>query len=131
MFFQIGVPKNFAIFTGKHLCWSLFLIKLQAFRSITLLQIDSNTGFFPVKFANFLRTLCFTEHIRWLHLSVMISVTAYILLTCIANFFLLAQNFAMTQFLSCLIREKAFFLMIRLRLNRSPTNLRFFSKINA
>ena len=21
--------KNFAIFTGKHLCWSLFLIKLQ------------------------------------------------------------------------------------------------------
>ena len=92
MFFQIVVPKNFAIFTGKHLCWSLLLIKLQAFRSTTLLQIDSNTGFFPVKFANFLRTLYFTEHIRWLHRSVMISVTAYILLTCIANFFLLAQK---------------------------------------
>ena len=25
-----GVLKNFVIFTGKHLCWSLFLIKLQA-----------------------------------------------------------------------------------------------------
>ena len=32
MFFKIGVLKNFTIFTGKHLCWSLFLIKLQAFR---------------------------------------------------------------------------------------------------
>ena len=26
MFFKIGVLKNFAIFTGKHLRWSLFLI---------------------------------------------------------------------------------------------------------
>ena len=30
MFFKIGVLKNFAIFTGRHLFWSLFLIKLQA-----------------------------------------------------------------------------------------------------
>ena len=30
MFFKIGVHKNFANFTGKHLCWSLFLKKLQA-----------------------------------------------------------------------------------------------------
>ena len=30
MFFEIGVLKNFAIFRGKRLCWSLFLIKLQA-----------------------------------------------------------------------------------------------------
>ena len=28
--FQIGVLKILVIFTGKHLCWSLFLIKLQA-----------------------------------------------------------------------------------------------------
>ena len=27
-----AVLKNFAIFTGKHLCFTLFLIKLQAFR---------------------------------------------------------------------------------------------------
>ena len=30
MFFKIGELENFIIFTGKHLCWSLFLIKLQA-----------------------------------------------------------------------------------------------------
>ena len=30
MFFEIGALKNFAIFRGKHLRWSLFLIKLQA-----------------------------------------------------------------------------------------------------
>ena len=29
-----GVLKNFVIFTGKHLCWSLFLIKLQAWKFI-------------------------------------------------------------------------------------------------
>ena len=34
MFFKIGVLKNFAIFTGKCLCWSLFLIKLQAYNFI-------------------------------------------------------------------------------------------------
>ena len=44
MFFKIGVLKNFANFTGKHLCWSLFLINLQAFRSATLLKKDFNTS---------------------------------------------------------------------------------------
>ena len=29
-----GVLKNFVIFTGKHLCWGLFLIKLQACKFI-------------------------------------------------------------------------------------------------
>ena len=46
--------KNSAIFTGKHLCWSLSLIKLQAFkfcrcfalRPPTVLKRDSNTGVF-------------------------------------------------------------------------------------
>ena len=36
MFFKIGVLKKFAMFTGKHLCWSLFLIKLQAFRCFSV-----------------------------------------------------------------------------------------------
>ena len=31
MFFEIVILKNFAIFTGKHLCWSLFFITLQVF----------------------------------------------------------------------------------------------------
>ena len=52
-----SVLKNFTKFTGKHLCWSLFLIKLKVFRSATLLKRDSNTRvFFSVKFAKVLRT---------------------------------------------------------------------------
>ena len=35
MFFKIGVLKNSAILTGKRLCWSLFLIKVQASGSYT------------------------------------------------------------------------------------------------
>ena len=30
MYGKIGGLKNFANFTGKHLCWSLFSIQLQA-----------------------------------------------------------------------------------------------------
>ena len=33
-----GVLKTFANFTGKHLCWSLFLITLLVFRPATLLK---------------------------------------------------------------------------------------------
>ena len=31
MFYKKATQKNFAIFTGEHLCWSFFLIKLQVF----------------------------------------------------------------------------------------------------
>ena len=34
MFFKVSVLKIFAIFTGKHLCWILFLIKLQDWRHL-------------------------------------------------------------------------------------------------
>ena len=43
MFFKIGVFKKFTIFREKHLCWSVLLIKLQAFWC------------FPVNIAKFLR----------------------------------------------------------------------------
>ena len=45
MFFKKGVLKNFANFIGKHLCRSLFLLKLQTLRLATLLKRDSNTVF--------------------------------------------------------------------------------------
>ena len=32
MLLKTGILKDFVIFKGKHLCWSLFLIKLLAFR---------------------------------------------------------------------------------------------------
>ena len=57
MFFKIGIFKNFAIFTGKHLCWSLFLIK--AFRPVILLKRDSNTGIFLRIIRNFKKELFF------------------------------------------------------------------------
>ena len=45
-FIKKAVLKNFAIFTWKHLCWSLCLIKLHPFTSVTLLKRNSNTGVF-------------------------------------------------------------------------------------
>ena len=33
-FFKIRILKNFANFTGKHLCWSIFVIKLQGLRQL-------------------------------------------------------------------------------------------------
>ena len=45
-FVKKGVLKNFANFTGKHLRYSLFLIKRQDFWIATLLKRDSNTGVF-------------------------------------------------------------------------------------
>ena len=41
-----GVLKSLANFTGKHLCWCTFLIKLHPIRPATLPKIDSNTGAF-------------------------------------------------------------------------------------
>ena len=38
--------KNFATFAGKHPCWSLFSMKLQAWKPATLLKRDSNTFVF-------------------------------------------------------------------------------------
>ena len=46
MIFKIGVLKNFAIFTEKYLCWTLFLIKLPDLRLANLIKRDSNTGVF-------------------------------------------------------------------------------------
>ena len=60
MFFKMALCKYFPNFTGKHLCWSLFLIKLQAFRPLYF-----NT-------CVILRNLrisgehLFKEHLRWL-----------------------------------------------------------------
>ena len=55
MFFKIAVRKNFVNFIGKHLYWSLFLIKFQTQRLATLLKRHQHRCF-PVKFAKILRT---------------------------------------------------------------------------
>ena len=44
MLIRIGILKNFTIFTGKHSCWGLVLIKLN--RPAALLKRDCNTDVF-------------------------------------------------------------------------------------
>ena len=46
MFYKKTVLKNFAIFTRKQLCSSLFLTKLQAQKPATLLKRDFNASAF-------------------------------------------------------------------------------------
>ena len=55
MSFKIGVLKNFASFTGKHMRLSLFLIKLHK---------RLQHRYFPAKFSTFLRTPIFPEHLQ-------------------------------------------------------------------
>ena len=66
-----GVLTNFAKFTGKHLCQSLFFNKLAAVRPATLLKKRLWHRGFPVNFVKFLRTYFLKEHLRWLLLFVL------------------------------------------------------------
>ena len=56
MFFKTSVFKNFAIFAGKHLCWSLFLIKLQNWGLVFSLKNRLENSCFPTNIARFLKT---------------------------------------------------------------------------
>ena len=49
--------KNFAKFTGKHLCWSHFLVKLQVLRPATSFRRDSSTGISLRILCNFSKNL--------------------------------------------------------------------------
>ena len=46
VFCKKGALNNFATFTGKHLCSSLFLVQLQGCWPVTLLKRDSGTCVF-------------------------------------------------------------------------------------
>ena len=56
VFFEKRVLKNFAKFTGKHLCQSLFFKKVAGVRPATLLKKRLWHRCFPVNFAKFLIT---------------------------------------------------------------------------
>ena len=49
--------KDFTIFTGKHLCWSLFLIKLQLYEKETLTQLFSS------EYCKIFQNIYFEEHL--------------------------------------------------------------------
>ena len=67
MFFKTVVLKNFAIFTGKHLCGSLFN-KVAGLQACNFIKKRLQHGCFPVNIAKCLRTAFFKEHLRWLFL---------------------------------------------------------------
>ena len=64
IFSKKGILKIYAIFPGKHLRWSLALIKLQAFKK----RLQERC--FPVNIVKFLRKAFLIEHFRWLFLPV-------------------------------------------------------------
>ena len=53
------LPENLANFTGKYLCWSLFLINLHTWGPKAFLKRDSNTCIFQWNLRNF------WEHLFW------------------------------------------------------------------
>ena len=61
MISKTDVFKNFAIFTGKKLCWSLFFIKFQDWRLIFLFKKRLQRRCFSVDIARFLRAAFFLK----------------------------------------------------------------------
>ena len=60
------VLRNFAKFTGKHLCQGLFFNKVAGLTPTTLFKKRLWRRCFPVNFAKFLRTPFIIEHLWWL-----------------------------------------------------------------
>ena len=66
MFCEKGVLKNFAKFTGKHLCQTFSFSKVAVLTPATLFKKKLLHRCFPVNFAKFLRTPFCIEHLWWL-----------------------------------------------------------------
>ena len=60
MFFKIGILKNFAIFTGKKLCRSLFLKQLQAWRPLETFILKLNKDYV----LPFIKSRYFNKHLK-------------------------------------------------------------------
>ena len=66
MFFKISIPKNLAIFTGKHLRQSFFCNKVKSLQACNFSKKRFQHRCLPVIIAKFLRTAFFVEHVWWL-----------------------------------------------------------------
>ena len=60
--FKIGILKNLVNFAGKHICWSLVLIKLQFWGPTTLLK-KIPTQVFSCEIYKIQNKNCFEEHL--------------------------------------------------------------------
>ena len=58
-----GVLRNFAKFTGKHLCQSLFFNKV-AGAACNFIKKETLTQVFSCEFCEISKNTCFTEHLR-------------------------------------------------------------------
>ena len=83
VFYIKAVLKIFAIFTGKRLCWSLCLIKLQAFRLAALFIRDSSTGTFLCILRIF---IYFEKHLRNAASDSSFSLVIYLFLLSLYNY---------------------------------------------
>ena len=63
-----AVLKNYPIITEKQQCWSL-LISVADPKAKNCIKKRIQCRCFPMSISKFLRTVLFTEHIRWLRLS--------------------------------------------------------------
>ena len=83
VFYIKAVLKIFAIFTGKRLCWSLCLIKLQAFRLAALFIRDSSMGTFLCILRIF---IYFEKHLRNAASDSSFSLVIYLFLLSLYNY---------------------------------------------
>ena len=72
-----GVLRNFAKFTGKHLCHSLFFKKIAGLRPLTFFKKRLWHRDFHVNFAKFLRTPFVKERLWWPLLAYEFSITSF------------------------------------------------------
>ena len=66
MFHKKAVFKNLAIFTGKHLVWSLFLYENSGLHACKFIKERLQHRCFPVNIAKFLRTFFLNNICEWL-----------------------------------------------------------------
>ena len=70
MFSKIGVLKNLTMFTGKHLCWSLFFNKVADHNHATLLKNRLQHRCFFCDYCDLFKNSFCIEHLKWLFLAV-------------------------------------------------------------
>ena len=76
LFCKKGVLKNFAKSTGKYMCH--IHREIQGLGPTTLLKKRLWHRWFPVNFTKFLRKPFFTEHLRWMLLSIVNNIFSLI-----------------------------------------------------
>ena len=88
MFYKKAVLKNFANFTGKHLYWSLFLIKLQAFN--LRLQKETPTQVCSCEYCDNFKNIYLEERLR--AAASALEVSLFVLYRGVVRFYSLGQK---------------------------------------